>query len=171
MLRDVIALYEKTDCYNTLKDNEEGEDIWEYLQKRLLEIRKSIDILFQENGVFRNKLNRIVDETEQFINTCEIPGVVKRWKKINSQIIYFDCVFEVLETSPNFYKKISRGLTNLEFACYPDEEFIEARKSYFAEVKSKMEEENIPYTEEKAFQNELLRTLTLVFENDFKEYL
>ena len=33
------------------------------------------------------------------------------------------------------------------------------------------EESNLKYSETRIFQNELLNTLTLVFQNDFKEYL
>ena len=33
------------------------------------------------------------------------------------------------------------------------------------------EESNLKYSEIRIFQNELLNTLTLVFQNDFKEYL
>ena len=69
------------------------------------------------------------------------------------------------------YREISWGLTNLKLACYPDEALIKARKRYFAEAKRKIEESNLRYTEKRVFQNELMRTLTLVFENDFKEYL
>ena len=69
------------------------------------------------------------------------------------------------------YKEISRGLTDLKLACYPDETLIEARNRYFTAAKKKIEDGNLKYTEDRVFQNELLRTLTLVFENDFKEYL
>ena len=33
------------------------------------------------------------------------------------------------------------------------------------------EESNLKYSETRIFQNELLNTLTLVFQNDFEEYL
>ena len=36
----------------------------------------------------KEKLTRIVNETEQFVRSCERPGVVKRWKKMNPDIIF-----------------------------------------------------------------------------------
>ena len=59
----------------------------------------------------------------------------------------------------------------MKLACYPDDTLVEARKRYFAEAKKKIEDGNLQYSEDRVFQNELLRTLTLVFEKDFKEYL
>lgn len=171
MLWDVLALYEKTDCYNKTPEGEKDADIWVYMGDRLLEVRKNIDILFLGDKELRKKLTQIVDETEQFVRTYEIPGVVTRWRKINPQIIFFDCAFDIMEKSPKLYKEISWGLTDFKLSCYPDETLIEARKRYFANAKRKIEKGNLQYTKERVFLNELLRTLTLVFENDFKDYL
>lgn len=172
MIWEVLALYEKTDCYNEIPADEKEEmDIWEYMSGKLLNIRKAIDTLFLGENKLRNKLNIIVDETEQFVRRYEMPGVVKRWRQINPQILFFDCAFEIMETCPDQYREISRGLTDLKLTCYPDENLVEARNRYFTEVKKKIEDGNLRYTEERVFQNELLRTLTLVFENDFRDYL
>lgn len=171
MLWDLLALYEKTDCYNKLPEGENGGDIWDFMGDNLLNVRKTIDVLFLGEEDIKEKLIRIVDETEQFIRNYERPGVVKRWKKINPQILFFECAFDLMETCPDTYKEISWGLTDLKLACYPDESLVEARERYFATAKKKIEEGNLQYSEDRVFQNELLRTLTLVFENDFKERL
>lgn len=60
---------------------------------------------------------------------------------------------------------------DLKLECYPDEFLIEARKRCFEEEKRKIEDGNLRYSEDRVFQNELLRTLKRVFEHDFKEYL
>lgn len=148
-----------------------GVDIWDYMGNKLLDVRKKIDMLFLGENLMKEKLTRIVDETEQFVRSCERPGVVKRWKKMNPDIIFFDCAFELLENNPDMYKEISLGLTDLHLACYPDDALVEKRNKYFAEAKRKIENGNFQYSEDRVFQNELLRTLTLVFENDFKGYL
>ena len=171
MLWEVLALYEKTDCYNKVPEGEKEIDIWDYMGGKLLDIRKTIDTIFLGEEELREKLNFIVDETEQFVRTYERPGVGKRWRRINPQILFFGCAFDLMETCPDKYKEISWGLTELKLACYPDETLIEARNRYFVESKKKIEDGNLKYTEDRVFQNELLRTLTLVFENDFKEYL
>ena len=46
MLWDILALYEKTECYNKVLEGEKEVDIWDYLTDKLLEIRKTIDMLF-----------------------------------------------------------------------------------------------------------------------------
>lgn len=60
------------------------------------------------------------------------------------------------------------GAYDLKLACYPDETLVEARKRYFATDKKKIEDRNLRYTEDRVFQNELHRTLTAVFEEEFK---
>ena len=171
MLWDVLALYEKTDCYNELPGEENGGNIWDYMGDKLLNIRKTIDTLFLGEDDIRGKITRIVDETEQFIRSYERPGVVKRWRRINPHILFFECAFDLMENCPNMYKEISWGFTDLKLACYPDDTLVEARKRYFGEAKKKIEDGNLQYSEDRVFQNELLRTLTLVFENDFRGYL
>lgn len=171
MLWEVLAIYEETDCYNTVPKGEEEEEIWHYMGTRLLVIRKKIDTLFLGRKELREQLNRIVDETEQFVRSYEKPGVVTRWKQLNPQILFFDYAFELMEECPDIYRKISWGPSELRLSCYPDETLVEARKRYFQNLKKKMEEGNLRYTENTLFQMELLRTLTLVFEYDFGMYL
>ena len=76
MLWDVLALYEKTECYNKVPEGEKEVDIWDYLTDKLLEIRKTIDMLFLGDKELQAKLIQIVDETEQFVRSYERPGVV-----------------------------------------------------------------------------------------------
>lgn len=172
MLWDVLALYEKTECFNKMPEGEKQQvDIWDYLTDKLLEIRKTIDMLFLGDKDMQAKLIRITDETEEFVRAYEKPGVVTRWKRINPRILFFECAFDLMETCPDMYRQISWGLTDLKLACYPDESLIKARKRYFEDEKKKIEDGNLRYSEDRIFQNELLRTLKRVFEFDFKDYL
>lgn len=56
-------------------------------------------------------------------------------------------------------------------ACYPDKAMKDVRKKYFQDAKMKYDGEDISEIEDKAFQEELLNTLKLLFEDEFKEYL
>ena len=170
-LWDILALYETTNCYNEVPQESEEKDILKYLEKRLLQVRRKADMLFLGQPEIRSRLMNIVDETEHFVMRCERPGVVKRWLQMNERMLYFDCAFDLMEEAPECYKQISRGLTDVGLCCYPDAELIEARKKYFAVVRGKCEDSNLKYSEDRIFQDELLRTLTLAFENDFKGYL
>lgn len=172
MLWDVLALYEKTECFNKMPEGEKQQvDIWDYLTDKLLEIRKTIDMLFLGDKDMQAKLIRITDETEEFVRSYKKPGVVTRWKRINPRILFFECTFDLMETCPDMYRQISWGFTDLKLACYPDESLIKARKRYFEDEKKKIEDRNLRYSEDRIFQNELLRTLKRVFEFDFKDYL
>lgn len=170
MLWEVLALYEKTECFNTVPEGEKEQDILEYLGNKLRKVKREIDRLFPGEEKISAQLIKIVDETEQFVNTCEIPGVVERWKQINPDIVFFDCAFDIRENSPEVFQEMRQGLTHLKLSCYPDEALVSARNEYFEKAKKKIEDENLEYSEVRVFQEELLRTLTSVFEHDFKEY-
>lgn len=171
MLWDVLGLYEKTECYNRIpKEFGEG-DIWDFMGDRLLEVRKEISKLFLGEEELRNQLLQIADETEHFVRRYERPGVVKRWKQLNPKLLFWDCAFDIKKKEPLAYRKMSWGISNLELSCYPDEELEKAREEYFENLEEQMEEHNLRYSEERVFQDEVQRTLLLVFEEDFKEYL
>lgn len=171
MLWNVLALYEKSERYTVMPGGKKGIDVWDYISDGMVEIRRAVDTLFLGEKKLRETLTNIVDETEIFVRSCEIPGVVTRWKQINPRIIFFDCACDLREDIPEIYKEMSLGLTDLKLSCYPDESFSEAKKKYFDEAKEHSAVCNLKYSEEKLFQNELIRTLSMVFENDFKEYL
>jgi hypothetical protein len=75
------------------------------------------------------------------------------------------------ELDEETYLEMQRGLAGVKLSLYPDEKLIAERKEYFEEIHRKNEENNLRYSEERIFQNEMLNTLKLVFENDFEEYL
>lgn len=171
MLWDIIALYEPTDAYTSLPYFDIEIDCRDYMDARLLNVRKELSSLFISDQNLAQKLEQIVDETETFVKSYEIPGVVKRWKKINQNLIFFDCAFDILNDKPDFYNDICRGLTELKLACYPNIELIVAQKKYFEYWKQKCKNQNLQYSKERLFQNELHKTLYLVFKNDFVDYL
>jgi hypothetical protein len=171
MLWDILSLYEETERYNKLPNGVQNIDIWDYLSARLMEVRKTADTLYLARPNTRKKLHLIIDETEVFVRSYEVPGVVKRWKQINPKILFFEGSFDLIEDDFESYKKICRGLSNLKLDCYPDEELCKMRKEYFEEIKNKNESNNLRYSEERIFQNELINTLTLVFEHDFNDEL
>ena len=176
-LREVLSLLEETQFFNyvpkgeNMTEHSTEDDASAYFKRKINEIKKHVEPPFLEEHEIAKKLNQIIEETEYFINQCEIPGVVDRWKQVNPQLLYFDCAFELMETAPEAYAEICRGLTGIHLACYPDAELIANRKAYFEKIAENNRLNNTEYSEEKAFQDELLNTLTLLFENEFNEYL
>lgn len=176
-LWDLLSLDVETEHFFKLpkgaepvEDSEEDEG-WNYAYKKINEIRGHVRVLFLGEEKIIRSLDQIVEEVKYFIKNCEVPGVVTRWKRINPILVYFDCAFEVMETCPEAYLEMRRGLTDTRLSCYPDAELIENRKAYFAEAKAKCEHDVIEYSQEQVFQEEILHTLTLLFEDAFWEYL
>ena len=170
MLWDVIALYEPTDSYNNVPDDME-KDCWDYMDYKLLDIRKELSSFFLDDQQLIEKLERAIDETEFFVKKMETPGVVNRWKRINRNLLFFDCAFDLITDTPDFYKDVCLGLTDYELSCYSDEELIENQRIYFENWANKCKKGNLQYSKERIFQNELHQTLSMIFRKDFEEYL
>lgn len=176
-LWELLSLLEETEFFNKVPKGEKmaedsnGDDAIRYVERKIAEIRKSVEPLFPEEGEIVRKLDQIIDETEHFAKQYEMPGVVTSWKQINPQLLYFDCAFDIMEKCPEFYMKMRRGLTDIHLSCYPDSELIAQRNEYFARVKEQYKRKKIECSEDRIFQDELLNTLTLLFEDAFKEYL
>ena len=171
MLWNIIAMYDETDCYNKYPNNKVNNNIKDYLKLQFKNIRKNIMSLTLGLVDLRQRLLNIVDETESFVRKYERPGVVNRWKKINPKIMFFSCAFDIKENHNDFYKEICRGLVPIKLDCYPDEEFCEERSKYFKSIIDDRNSKNIEWNENKLFENELLNTLTLLFEFDFAKEL
>lgn len=171
MLWDIIALYEETECYSKVPKGSDEDDIWTYMGHRLMAVRRDISRLCLGDATLRRKLDNIVDEVEHFVRSHEQPGVVKRWKRINPRIMFFDCVFDLQSAEPEVYLEIAMGLTELQLACYPSEGIRRLRDRYFADINSRIERDNLKYSRDRVFQDEMHRTLEAVFENDFASEL
>lgn len=167
MLYDILALYESSDCYNYIPNTDNMDGAWDFFEGRIGNVRKKLtaDFLGKRDSAEYQKLEQIIDETEVFIKSYSRPGVVERWRKINPQINYFDCVFDLID---ELGMEIAQ-LLNCEgrFAFFPSVYVIRARDMYFAEKAVQNVDGNLQYTETRFFQNELLQTLAMVFENDF----
>lgn len=164
------------------------------LEPRLMDIMpESVIMRFDpEVGEISGKLHRIIRDTEYFFNTHvirqEAGGVVFWWGAINPHLTYFDRVFDLMEKYPETYKdmKVQGGQfvfhdreslwvrDNLHVSLapeYPGPELVAERNEYFGKIKERNERENLNWSKERFFQEELLYTLKLLFEREFKEYL
>ena len=72
MLWDIIALYEPTDAYNSLSYFDIEIDCRDYMDTRLLNVRKELSSLFISDQNLAQKLEQAVDETEMFVKSYEM---------------------------------------------------------------------------------------------------
>lgn len=169
-LQALLSLYVETERF---QGTWQGGDAWDYALCELNRIRGQLchphrdpdaETPLWQVLLCVSNLYRILDETEYFIRQCEVPGVVTRWKQINPRLLYFDCAFALMEECPDMYRRIQRGLTGFRLSCYPDPELIRERNDYFANAKEASARCHHDFSEEQLFQDELLRTLSLLFE-------
>ena len=167
LLWDILSLYEESDCYNCLPGTKDSDGAWKYFDGLIMNVRKKAASLFlgeRESETYR-KLNTIIDETDMFVKCFERPGVAMRWREINPRMHYFDCAYEMVdEVGPRtFVETAQRGM----LAYIPTKEDMINRERYFEALEEKNKRDNLRYSETRIFQNELLETLTKVFEHDF----
>lgn len=167
MMRNILAQYEESCAYN-LVPNDCTRNAFHYYDVMIEKIREEIAISFMEGNEQRNRLLRLLKELECFVKSYSIPGVEQRWREISPQIGYFDCVYDIMEESPEAFLMIVKG-EGLRFSFIPTQEDIQARKKYFEEIRKENHYKNLKYSEERIFQNELLRTFEKVFAYDFPE--
>lgn len=170
-LLDLLSLYEMTNGSDETPEQEADEDISCYAERKIADIRRTVNILLLGEKKAADNMMQIIDETAYFVRQCEVPGVVTRWKQVNPILIYFDCAFDLMEQCPKVYEEMRRGLTEARLSCYPDAHLLAKRNAYFEQIKKRYEHENRAYSENEIFQEELQHTLTLLFEEAFREYL
>ena len=91
----------------------------------------------------------------------------------NLQEIY-DAAYTVAEACmPDLEYGTLEESNELPFRClfYPTLEDFEAREAYFAELERKNTEHNLQYSEERWFQDEVQKTLRMLFETEFAEFV
>lgn len=165
----LLTQYEATDCFNNVPAGAPESDVQEYLENQLRNIRRSAAVLFFGAPDLGEKIEQVIGETEFFLKQYEMPGVVQRWKELNSNLTYFDCAFDLITECPEEFDKMRMGLSLVRLACYPDKKDLRRRKAYFAAVRRRFAREGRKYSEEAAFQEELCQALERVFQADFPE--
>lgn len=176
MLYDVLNEIDESCNFNFVPGMEKNSaDAFSYYEKRIDAIRCVVNTRFLDKREVREKLIRIVDETECFIKSFSIPGVVRRWKEINRKITYFDVVYDICAENYKLYESVCNRKIGIEdgmlflFDFLPTEKDFEERNKYFSQIIKKVDDGNLQYSYEKIFRNELLQTLEKVFEHDFPE--
>ena len=139
-----------------------------------------------------NKLDTIISDIWYFfykhVIQQEAQGGAFLWGAINPHLTYFDRIFDLMEKYPETYMNMKvqggqfvyldeetlrlRDIRHLRITPeYPDPKLVAERNEYFEKIKERNERENLNWSKEMFFQEELLNTLKLLFEREFKEYL
>ena len=168
-LRGLLAKYTETDCYHEVPEGASDPDGPAYVMRRLGEIREEAAALARCPEAAA-RMERILDETEFFLRQYEQPGVVTRWRELNPLIGLFDCAFDLLEEEPELFERIrTKQDSVLRLKCSPGPDDLRRRRDYFAATRQRFAREGRTYSEDAVFQDELCRTLNLVFRADFGE--
>lgn len=173
MLHQILSEVLESSYYNFIPGTH--KDGLLYYEKRIDSVRTEISVSFLDKKETEKKLLQIADETEIFVKSYSLPGVVKRWENINKQISFFDSVYDFYEEYRELYNKILQSSISvfddikISFSFIPTKNDINERKNYFAEIAKTNSDNNLQYSYEKIYRNELLNTLRKVFEHDFPE--
>lgn len=166
-LRQFLSEYEETERFNQVPAG--APETWpvSYTSRRLLEIWRTACTLLQGEQDLLEKMERILAETVYFTREYEQPGVVRRWKQLNPNLLFFEAAFDFMEESPELYEQMRMGLLPFRPACLPDQSWCRRRDAYFAAARERLSREGRGWSRDLLFQEELCRTLDLVFRKDF----
>ena len=174
MLNDILWQTESSEHYNYVPGTK--EDGWEHFEGELSKVEAAIQREFLGETDLRQRLDRIVKEVRYFVKNFEVAGVSDRWLEIDPALKYFDGVFDVLENEPEAYLQIERwaegaapGQIVPHFSFQPTARDVLERKAYFEAVRAENKALNNRFSEERIFQNEVVRALELVMVHDFPE--
>lgn len=165
MIDDILRQIDKSSQYSYLPDGSQ-RDGWQYYDERLEQMEHRVVALFLGEKEVEERLKNLIEETRIFVRSFSRPGVVPRWCEISQEIMYFDCVYDVLELDWSTYENAKEL-----FAFQPTEEQIKKRQEYFEILYRKNYANNTKYSEERLFQEEVLRTFGQVVRHDFPELL
>lgn len=171
ILNALIGVQEESENYCYIpRTTERG---WGFYDKALQKIREEIDRHFLWEEEIRTKLYLLTDEVEHLVKSFSVPGVVERWLQVNPCLKFYDAAYDVAEACMIGSEYGIPEVYELSFQCsfYPTVEDIEAREAYFAELEQKNTEHNLQYSEERWLQDELQKTLRILYETEFAEYV
>lgn len=170
-LNALIGVLEESEHYNYIPGSKENG--WEFYDKVLRKIREAIDRHFLWEEEIRTKLYLITDEVEHLVKSFSAPGVVERWLQVNPCLKFYDAAYTVAEEYIHESRYGTPGVSYLSFTCsfYPTLEDFEAREEYYAELEQKNTEHNLQYSEDRWLQDELQKTLRMLFETEFAEFV
>ena len=146
---------------------------WEFYDKAFQKIREEIDQHFLWEKEIRTKLHLITDEVEHLVKSFEVPRVVERWLQVNPCLKFYDAAYMVAAEYilDREYGKPEAYEVPVRCSFYPTLEDFEARGAYFAELERKNIEHNLKYSEDRWLQDELQKTLRMLFETEFAEFV
>lgn len=174
MLNDILWQMESSEHYNYVPGTK--EDGWEHFEGELSKVEAAVQREFLGETDLRQRLDRIVKEVRYFVKNFEVPGVSDRWLEIDPALKYFDGVFDVLENEPEAYLQIERWVEGAapgqivpHFSFQPTARDVLEHKAYFEAVRAENKALNNRFSEDRIFQNEVVRALELVMVHDFPE--
>lgn len=169
-LRQFLCEYKETERFNQAPPDAPETCPVAYTSRRLLEIWWTACTLLQGERELLEKMERILAETVYFTREYEQPGVVRRWKQLNPNLLFFEAAFDFMEESPELYEQMRMGLLPIRPACLPDQSWCRRRDAYFAAARGRLSREGRRWSRDLVFQEELCRTLDLVFRKDFGNF-
>lgn len=169
LLYKVLSFYDSTDCFNL---SPTGKDLKDYdLHLKMIdeaEMRTNSIFLFKPE--IRTKLLEIIEDVRAFVCRYEIPGIPKHWFDYNKNLKFYHPAFQIKQLE-KVLDPVNLARLKKRLNYYPsDLEYIQYL-NYFSDLDQQNQDKNLKYSYNKWYQIELLKTLTTLFKESFKEYI
>lgn len=194
----LLSMYEETDCFHAVPEGEDEEFLNRKFRELDQSVNRDPTDMDEKALGVMGRLKQIMWDVGIFVANakCNPQMAVLRLESANWQLIYFDEIFDLMEEYPETYKEmlVERKLQKelelrkmrmlpaneeeikelREFfanTAVPSEKFIAERNAYFEKIIERNEQDHVTWSKKRMFQEELLNTMKLLFERNFKKYL
>lgn len=158
----VISEYSASNCFNRTPDD---SDALLYYRRKIDKIESMIQQLHGHNDL-ANKMLEVTYAIKRMICTCDFPGVPNSWYQINPNLRFYTTEFAVITEAPECYKMLkTKGIL---MGNQPNSQEIELCYEYFSKLYKESEENNFHYNINDFFQQELINTIKIIFEQDIR---
>ena len=163
----LISEYSLSDCFNRTPDD---SDALLYYRRKVDRIESMVKQIHGHDALVDDLLS-LVKDIKRMICTCDFPGVPKLWYVINPNLRFYTVGFAIISEAPEFYHKLKNGGTCFTLEYYPEESELEQCYEYFSELYKENEENNFHYNSSDFFQEELIKTIKLLFEKYINHHI
>lgn len=163
----IISEFSASECFNKVPDN---SDALLYYRRKIDKAEAMINQIHGHNELVSRMLS-VTFALKRMICTHDFPGVPAFWYLINPNLRFYSISFDIMINSPEFYELIKSEDCPISLDYYPDSSEMELFYEYFAKLYKESEDNNFHYNSNDFFQQELIKTIKIIFETEIQKLL
>lgn len=161
-LIQLLSTYAASDGFHAAPD---GSNPLLYYRRKVDRIESIIHQIYN-NDTLVNTLMDVTRAIKYLICSSDFPGIPNNWFSINPNLRFYTAGFTVFFDAPEMYERIKNCELSITLDYYPNLLEITECYHYFKELKNESDNNNYRYNITDFFQQELIRTIKMIFANE-----